>query len=71
MPGKTLVAGLAVKAELLGTKIAWFISANIERISEIERPTKNYLYWPKLGAHLSVDSIRNFERFPLISPIPA
>ena len=49
----------------------WFKSATIEQLCEIERPTENHLYWPKLDLDLAVESIRNPENFPLISKIRA
>jgi hypothetical protein len=49
------------------SEFPWFKSATIEQLSEIERPTENHLYWPKLDVDLSVESIRRPEDFPLIS----
>ena len=45
----------------------WFKKATIEQITEVERPTANHLYWPKLDIDLSVDSIRHPETFPLVA----
>jgi len=47
----------------------WFKSATIEQLSDVERPTENHLYWPKIDVDLSVESIRNPESFPLVSKI--
>lgn len=48
------------------TEFPWFKSATIEQLLNVERPTKNHLYWPVLDIDLSVDSIRDPERFPLV-----
>jgi len=45
----------------------WFRKATIEQISEVEWPTADHLYWPKLDVDLSVQSIRNPSTFPLVS----
>ena len=45
----------------------WFRSATVEQITTVERPTPSHLYWPKLDVDLSLESIRNPERFPLVS----
>jgi len=45
----------------------WFRKATIEQISEVEWPTADHLYWPKLDVDLSVQSIRNPSAFPLVS----
>lgn len=45
----------------------WFKKATIEQLSDVQRPTQGHLYWPQLDIDLSVESIRNPERFPLVS----
>jgi hypothetical protein len=45
----------------------WFKKATIEQLSEVEWPSPNHVYWPKLDVDLSVESIRNPSAFPLIS----
>jgi hypothetical protein len=45
----------------------WFRKATIEQLSEVEWPSQNHVYWPKLDVDLSVDSIRNPSAFPLVS----
>lgn len=45
----------------------WFRSATVEQITEVERPSPNHLYWPRLDIDLSVESIRQPEAFPLVS----
>lgn len=45
----------------------WFKKATIEQISEVEWPTADHLYWPKLDVDLSVASIRDPAAFPLLS----
>ena len=43
----------------------WFKKASIEAVLNMERPRPHHLYWPDLDVDLSIDSIRNPERFPL------
>lgn len=45
----------------------WFKKATIEQLSEVQRPTQDHLYWPQLDIDLSVESIREPARFPLVS----
>ncbi len=45
----------------------WFRQATIEQISTIEWPTPDHLYWPELDIDLSVQSIRQPEKFPLLA----
>jgi len=45
----------------------WFKRATIEQLSEVQRPTQDHLYWPQLDIDLSVESIREPARFPLVS----
>jgi hypothetical protein len=45
----------------------WFRKATIEQLSEVEWPSPDHLYWPKLDVDLSVESIRNPAAFPLVS----
>ena len=45
----------------------WFRGATIEQISDMQWPTPNHLYWPRLDVDLSVESIRNPDAFPLVS----
>ena len=49
------------------TEFPWFKDATVEQISEVQWPSANHLYWPKLDIDLSVESIRNPENFPLVS----
>jgi hypothetical protein len=45
----------------------WFRNATIEQLSDVQRPTENHLYWPRLDVDLAVESIRNPDAFPLVS----
>jgi Protein of unknown function (DUF2442) len=45
----------------------WFKKATIEQLAEVEWPTPDHLYWPKLDVDISVASIRNPAQFPLMS----
>lgn len=51
------------------SEFPWFKAATIEQLSNVERPTENHLYWPAIDVDLSVESIREPERFPLVSTI--
>ncbi len=48
-------------------KFPWFKTATIEQLEDVEWPTPNHVYWPRLDVDLSVESIRNPESFPLVS----
>jgi hypothetical protein len=48
-------------------KFPWFKKATIEQLVDVQRPTVNHLYWPKLDIDLSVESIRKPAFFPLVS----
>jgi hypothetical protein len=43
----------------------WFADASVARISHVERPSADHLYWPDLDVDLSVRSINYPEEFPL------
>ena len=45
----------------------WFKTATIEQISEVDRPSQNHLYWPRLDVDLALESIRNPSAFPLVA----
>lgn len=45
----------------------WFRRATIDQISHVECPSPEHLYWPELDIDLSLASIRQPERFPLLS----
>ena len=47
----------------------WFRDVSIEKISVVERPTADHLYWPLLDIDLSVESIRTPNAFPLVERI--
>jgi hypothetical protein len=45
----------------------WFRSASIETLADIERPRNGHLRWPQLDVDLTLDSIENPDRYPLVS----
>jgi hypothetical protein len=45
----------------------WFRRATIEQLLDVEWPTSDHLYWPRLDVDLSVRSIRDPAAFPLVS----
>jgi len=47
------------------TDFPWFAEASVSKISRVERPSEDHLYWPELDIDLSVRSIEHPEEFPL------
>jgi hypothetical protein len=47
------------------SEFPWFKAATIEQVVNVRRPTYDHLYWPELDVDLSVESIRNPDKFPL------
>lgn len=45
----------------------WFKKATIKDVTNVECPTKNHFYWPDLDVDLHLDSIKNPEKYPLVS----
>lgn len=45
----------------------WFRDASIAQLTAVEMPSPHHLYWPQLDVDLSVESLENPERFPLVS----
>jgi hypothetical protein len=45
----------------------WFREAPIGKLFHVEWPSAHHLYWPDLDIDLSVDSIRDPKKFPLVS----
>lgn len=43
----------------------WFQDVPIRQILNIEEPVANHFYWPDLDVDLSLEIIKNPERFPL------
>ena len=43
----------------------WFENASVARITNVEWPSPDHLYWPDLDVDLSVRSIEHPEEFPL------
>ncbi len=52
---------------VLFDEFPWFMKATIEQLTKVEWPTADHLYLPELEIDLSVESIRNPEKFPLRS----
>ena len=53
------------------TDFPWFKDATIAQITNVERPSADHLYWPSLDIDLSVESVRDPSKFPLISKVKA
>ena len=47
----------------------WFKEATIAQITNVQRPSADHLYWPSLDIDLSVESVRDPSKFPLVSKI--
>jgi len=45
----------------------WFKDASVSAIQNVSLLNANHLYWPDLDIDLAVDSIKEPNRFPLIS----
>jgi hypothetical protein len=45
----------------------WFRDASIGKVTNVQLLKAHHLYWPDLDIDLHVDSIRNPEKFPLVS----
>lgn len=45
----------------------WFREATIGQLTRIDRPTPGHLRWPDLDVDLSLASIENPARYPLVS----
>ena len=48
-------------------KFPWFRAASIAQLNRVELPSPRYLRWPDLDIDLAVESIRDPEKFPLVS----
>ena len=44
----------------------WFRDASIAQLLNVELPSAHHLYWPDLDIDLSVESVDNPRRFPLV-----
>lgn len=47
----------------------WFKNAPIGKVLNVEQPSAQHLYWPDLDIDLDVESIRQPQRFPLVSRV--
>ena len=45
----------------------WFRAAPVASILDLQRPSSDHLYWPALDVDLSLESIEDPKRFPLVS----
>lgn len=45
----------------------WFQRATAIELADVQWPSSDHLYWPQLDIDLSLESIREPERFPLVS----
>jgi Protein of unknown function (DUF2442) len=49
------------------SEFPWFRDASIANICNVVAQSPRHLYWPTLDIDLSVDSIRDPKKFPLVS----
>ena len=49
----------------------WFKEATIAQIINVQRPSVDHLYWSSLDIDLSVESVRDPSKFPLVSKVKA
>lgn len=49
------------------TDFPWFQHAAVDKVLNVEAPSTGHLYWPDLDIDLDVDSIRNPQKYPLVS----
>jgi hypothetical protein len=45
----------------------WFQGADLSKTRNVQRPSPDRLRWPELDIDLAIESIRQPERFPLVS----
>jgi hypothetical protein len=45
----------------------WFKSQTVEAIIHVQELSPNHLYWPDMDIDLSIESIENPKRFPLVA----
>ena len=48
-------------------KFPWFKDAPVAQLLNVALPHPTHIYWPDLDVDLSVESVLNPERFPLVS----
>ena len=49
------------------TDFPWFKDAQVRQIINVEEAAEGHFYWPDLDVDLSIDTIENPERFPLLA----
>lgn len=47
----------------------WFKDARLSEILHVEQPNPEHFHWPDLDVDLSLESIRQPDRYPLVSKI--
>ena len=48
-------------------RFPWFRNATVSQLADIERPRPEHLRWPGLDVDLTLASIEDPERYPLVS----
>jgi hypothetical protein len=51
------------------TDYPWFKHAQVSAILNVELTGPDHLYWPDLDVDLTLESIRNPEKYPLVSRV--
>lgn len=50
-------------------RFPWFEGATIQQLVRVQRPSSGHLHWPDLDVDLAVESIRDPDRYPLVSRV--
>lgn len=48
-------------------KFPWFARGSVAGVLNVQRLSEDHLYWPDLDVDLSVASVRDPDRFPLVA----
>ena len=48
----------------------WFADATINQLASVKIPNPGHVFWPELDIDISVESIKNPKRYPLVSKLP-
>ncbi|MBO6572412.1 MAG: DUF2442 domain-containing protein [Balneola sp.] len=49
------------------SEFPWFKDAKVQHILNVETPSENHFFWPDLDIDLSLDSINNPGKYPLVA----
>lgn len=49
------------------SEFPWFKDAKVQHILNVEAPSEKHFFWPDLDIDLSLDSINNPGKYPLVA----